>query len=211
MSRIRLVVFAKAPQAGFAKTRLIPALGAEGAARLAALMLRRTLREAIQAGCDEVELCATPALHDPAWANWQPPPGVTVRPQGDGDLGERLARAAERAFADGFYPLIIGTDCPGLGARRLREAADALTGSEVVIHGTRDGGYALIGLTVDEPELFRDIDWSTERVFAQTLQQARKARLHVLIKPTLQDIDEPADLADLPLDWQLELRRLPAC
>lgn len=201
MNRIRIVVMAKAPVPGFAKTRLIPALGEEGAARLAARMLAFTLQQALAAGCAEVELCVTPDLAEAAWAGWQPPAGVRVAPQGEGDLGARLARAAARSLAQGFMPLIIGTDCPELGARRLREAAAALASADVVIHGTRDGGYALIGLARGEESVFKDIDWSTERVFAQTLQRVRAARLHALLRATLHDIDEPADLCHLPPDW----------
>lgn len=208
MSQVRIVVMAKAPLPGFAKTRLIPALGEAGAARLAARMLAYTLQQAMAAGCADVELCVTPDLADAAWAGWQPPPGVHVVPQGEGDLGERLARAAARALAQGFAPLLIGTDCPELDARRLRDAATALPSTDVVIHGTRDGGYALIGLARGEDSVFTDIDWSTERVFAQTLHRVRAAGLHALLRPTLHDIDEPEDLFHLPPGWLEAGRRL---
>lgn len=205
MNRVCIVVMAKAPLPGFAKTRLIPALGEAGAARLAARMLAYTLEQAQAAGCAEVELCATPDITDSAWALWGPPTGVQVASQGNGDLGERLARAAARTLARGLMPLIIGTDCPALDARRLQKAAAALSATDVVLHGTLDGGYALIGLARGgEDAVFTDIDWSTERVFAQTLERIQAARLQLRVGDFLQDIDEPKDLCHLPPDWLAE-------
>lgn len=205
MNRVCIVVMAKAPLPGFAKTRLIPALGEAGAAGLAAHMLTSTLEQAQAAGCAEVELCVTPDIADSAWTAWGPPTGVQVASQGDGDLGERLARAAARTFARGLMPLIIGTDCPALDARRLRRAAAALSATDVVLHGTLDGGYALIGLARGgEDVVFTDIDWSTERVFAQTLERIQAARLQLRVGDFLQDIDEPEDLCHLPPDWLAE-------
>lgn len=205
MNRVCIVVMAKAPLPGFAKTRLIPSLGKSGAATLAARMLTYTLEQAQAAGCADVELCLTPDISDLAWKDWSPPVGVRVAPQGDGDLGARLACAAARVRARGFMPLIIGTDCPALDARRLREAAAALSATDVVLHGTLDGGYALIGLaTGGEDVVFADIDWSTERVYAQTLERIREAQLQLWAGDVLQDIDEPKDLRHLPPGWLTE-------
>lgn len=196
-----LLVFAKAPQAGLAKTRLIPALGAAGAAQLAARMLDATLEQALAAGCATVRLCVTPALTSAAWAGWQPPAGVSVYLQEQGDLGERMVAAVNTAFADGFCPILLGTDCPQLDTKRLREAAAALSDNDLIIHGTADGGYALLGLSVPTPELFQGIRWSTDAVFSQTLQLAQQAERQIAIKATLHDIDDPNDLIHLPPEW----------
>ena len=98
MTSTRIIVFAKAPQPGFAKTRLIPALGAEGAAELAQQMLSNTLFEALAADIGTVELCSTPKIDDIAWQGIALPLGIEITDQGEGDLGARLARASERAI-----------------------------------------------------------------------------------------------------------------
>jgi glycosyltransferase A (GT-A) superfamily protein (DUF2064 family) len=121
---IRILIFAKAPVAGKVKTRLIPALGAEGAAALAAEMLHRTAGEAAAAALGPVELCADPDPGHPDWKS-QIPPGLDLSAQGDGDLGQRLARAARRTIEGGERILLIGTDCPGLDRVRLAEAASS--------------------------------------------------------------------------------------
>lgn len=184
----RVVIFAKAPVPGRVKTRLVPALGAEGAAALAAEMLERTIAEALASVCD-VELCGDP---DPA--GWWHGPAVTFSAQGEGDLGERLARAAKRALRRGPV-LLIGSDCPALDRQRLREAAVALASDDAVIHPAEDGGYALLGLRAFDASIFEGMEWSTPSVAAET--RARIAALGWSLREgeTLRDVDEPADLA----------------
>jgi rSAM/selenodomain-associated transferase 1 len=191
---IRIVVFAKAPVSGRAKTRLIPALGAEGAARLARQMLFDTCREALLARSGTVELCFG---HDPDW-NGPLPGGVVLTDQGEGDLGERLTRAAERVTDEGEKIVFIGTDCPGLDARRLQGACRKLETHDAVIHPTFDGGYALLGLGRFDPSLFRDIAWSTPNVAPDTVARIEALGWSLHKGETLRDIDEPADLAHLP-------------
>jgi hypothetical protein len=183
----RILIFAKAPVPGRVKTRLIPVLGAEGAAALARQMLEDTVREARAAGL-EVELCG-----DPHPAGWYEGPPIRLSPQGEGDLGARLAHASERALAEGPV-LLIGTDCPALDRGRLAAAAEALASHDAVIHPAKDGGYALLGLTRFHSSLFNDIGWSTPAVGATTT-----ARIHALgwtlsVRETLADVDEPGDL-----------------
>jgi rSAM/selenodomain-associated transferase 1 len=183
----RIVLFAKAPVPGRVKTRLIPALGAEGAARLAADMLEHTVEEALASGL-AVELCGEP---DPA--AWYSGPPLHLSAQGEGDLGQRLHRAAARVLAEEPV-LLIGADCPALGRHRLRAAAGALEHHDAVLHPAEDGGYALLGLRRFDATLFEGIAWSTSSVAAETL-----ARIHTLgwtvdIRETLADIDEPSDL-----------------
>ncbi|MEO7105314.1 MAG: DUF2064 domain-containing protein, partial [Rhodoferax sp.] len=95
-SPCRLVIFAKAPVAGAVKTRLIPALGAQGAAALAQRMLLHTLQQALASGAGPVELCMSPAPDAPAWTGIDLPEGIERSDQGEGDLGERMARAVHR-------------------------------------------------------------------------------------------------------------------
>jgi uncharacterized protein len=204
MSRIdcAVVVFAKAPLPGYAKTRLIPALGAEGAARLARGLLEAALDAALDAGIGPVELCCAPDARHPAFADLARRTEATLTDQGEGDLGERMARALARSLREHAAAIVIGTDAPGLDAAYLRGAADALAQRDAVFGPALDGGYTLVGLRRPAPALFEGIDWSTAHVMAQT--RARLARLglrHAELAP-LADIDEPADLHHLPAAWQ---------
>ena len=195
----RIIVFAKAPVAGFAKTRLIPALGAEGAANLARGMLTHTLDQALAAGVQAVELCMSPEPADPAWHGVALPSAVDRTAQGDGDLGERMNRAAERALALRQGPvLLIGTDCPALNAAQIKEAARQLARHDAVLLPASDGGYVLLGLQAPCPGLFTDMAWSTPVVAAETLSRIARLGLSVWQGPTLHDIDEPLDLTYLP-------------
>ena len=189
MRRARIVVFAKRPLPGRVKTRLIPLLGADGAARLAAEMLAATLDEAIATGLD-VELCGDP---DPA--GWCDQPGVRLAAQGDGSLGDRLARAAARVLGEGGPVLLIGADCPALDLHRLRAAAEALRISDAVIHPARDGGYALLGLTRFDPSLFADIAWSGPTVASATMARIETLGWTLFVGDTMRDVDEPGDVA----------------
>lgn len=199
----RIIVFAKAPQPGFAKTRLIPALGAEAAAELALQMLSHTLREALAAQVGEVELCVTPAIDCPAWRGVRLPAGIAISDQGEGDLGTRLAVAAERALSSAGQVLLIGTDCVEMSAGLLHEAAQALQAYDAVIHGTADGGYALLGLRRFSPLLFSDVPWSTDAVASTTLARIGQLDWQAHIGRMLHDVDEPRDLKYLRDYWQL--------
>jgi hypothetical protein len=189
----RIVVFAKQPLPGRVKTRLIPALGAEGAARLAAEMLERTVGEALASGLP-VELCG-----DPDAARWHAGP-VLHSAQGEGDLGERLARAARRVLADGDDVLLIGTDCPALDAGQLRAAARALETHHAVLHPAADGGYALLGLGRFDPSLFDAMPWSTAAVAGETIARIEALGWPLDVRETLRDLDEPEDLDPNLLD-----------
>lgn len=195
----RLVVFAKAPQAGQVKTRLIPALGAEGASALAQRMLAHVLQQALQANAGPVELCMSPPPGDPAWENVAIPVAVLRTAQGEGDLGQRMARAVRRVTADvGMPVLLMGSDCPALTADVLREAARQLQTRDALLVPVADGGYVLIGLKSPCPTLFSQMPWSTASVAAETLARMAALGFKVWRGPLLHDIDEPADLAHLP-------------
>ncbi len=190
----RIVVFAKAPVPGRVKTRLIPALGDERAARLAEEMLHRTAVEALSSGVGAVELCADPPPGHPDWLG-RIPLGLVPTAQGEGDLGERLARAARRVVGEGDRVLLIGTDCPELDASRLAAAAAALERHDAAILPAEDGGYALLGLARFDSSLFEGIAWSTATVAAETIGRIDALGWSLHVGETLRDIDEPADLA----------------
>lgn len=206
MTRCAVVVFAKAPRAGYAKTRLIAALGAEGAARLAERLLQATLAQALDAGVGPVELCVTPDGDHPVFARAALGGDVTLTMQGAGDLGQRMARAFDRVLPLYDGALLIGTDAPRLDAAYLRAAATALRGADAVFGPAADGGYALVGLKRATPQLFAGMRWSHERVMADTRQRLSASGLRHLELPLLHDIDEPEDLRHLPYDWLASAR-----
>ncbi|MFN9370628.1 MAG: TIGR04283 family arsenosugar biosynthesis glycosyltransferase [Planctomycetaceae bacterium] len=189
----RLLVMTRIPQAGRVKTRLIPALGPEGASQLHDALLRHTLRQARDVGW-ATEIWFTGAETFPVAAF---PEGASFlpQPQGTGDLGDRLIRAIASACAnDPGGVVVIGTDCPGLTAGSLRQAAEGLLTHDVVLGPAEDGGYYLIALRQPQPVLFTHIEWGTERVLAQTLEKCRGLGLRVHQLAPLADVDEPEDL-----------------
>ena len=141
-----LIVFAKAPVAGRAKTRLIPALGAEGAAALAARLLDHAMQQAAEAGLGAIELCVAPDAAHPLLQAAAARHGAVLSVQGEGDLGARMQRALSRRLAGHERVLLIGTDAPSLDAGVLRAAAQALAAHDAVFVPALDGGYALVGL-----------------------------------------------------------------
>jgi rSAM/selenodomain-associated transferase 1 len=200
MTTTQIIIFAKLPRPGFAKTRLIPALGADGAAHLAHRLLMHTIDQALLAGIDRVELCTTPAPEDEGWRALPLPPSITLTDQGSGDLGDRLARASARAAPHGPV-ILIGTDCPALTAALLLKASEALQQHDCVLIPTFDGGYALLGFRNFHPLLFENIAWSTASVSRETQARIRTLSWTLEILPTLHDIDEPDDLQWLPRAW----------
>ncbi len=196
-----VVVFAKAPRPGLAKTRLIPALGAAGAAQLAQRLLERAVDAAVAARLGPVELCCTPDVHDGAFTALARRHAIDLAAQGEGDLGARMHRALERVLARCPMALLIGTDAPALDAAYLQDAAAALRRHAAVLGPALDGGYTLIGLKRPARELFEAMPWSTVQVLAQTRGRLRTLGLDTFELPPLADIDEPADLIHLPPGW----------
>ncbi|MDX8385194.1 MAG: TIGR04282 family arsenosugar biosynthesis glycosyltransferase [Gallionella sp.] len=212
---VRIIIFAKAPQAGFAKTRLIPALGAEGAAQLAQQMLLHTLQVALASSMEmtssvveTVELCTTPTFNDAVWRDIPLPQGTTlpqnmvVSDQGEGDLGERMARAAQRGIEQGNSVILIGTDCVEMSTGLLNDAVQTLNTHDAIIHCTKDGGYALLGLNKFNAGLFSDIAWSTDAVASTTLSRIGQLGWSLHVGQMLHDVDEAQDLKYLS-DHQL--------
>ncbi|HXF17181.1 MAG TPA: TIGR04282 family arsenosugar biosynthesis glycosyltransferase [Burkholderiales bacterium] len=201
MKTVRIVIFAKAPIAGAVKTRLIPALGAQGAARLAHRMLTHTVAEAVAAGAGPVELCVSPSPIASVWQSVALSTNVSWSDQSHGDLGTRMARAVRRVTEAGESIVLIGTDCPQLDRSLLRAAASSLQHYDATISPTTDGGYVLLGLRRYDPALFRDIVWSTPTVASETLSRLTQLGWTVQHNPIVRDIDQPDDLAYLPPSW----------
>lgn len=194
----RLVVFAKAPVPGQAKTRLAPALGADGAAALAERLLEHAVAVAVAARLGPVELCTAGDAAHPAFERLHRQHRLLPGRQADGDLGQRMQQALHLALAGGTPALLIGTDAPALDATLLRRAAAALEDADAVFVPAFDGGYVLVGLRRPAAALFEGIAWSSAAVMQQTRQRVAAAGLRGAELPALADIDEPGDLQHLP-------------
>lgn len=192
-----LLVFARAPVPGQAKTRLIPALGAAGAAKLHARLVRHTLRQAVAAEVGPVTLCCAPDDLHPFFAECARDFGVELlRQQGD-DLGQRMAHALAAALRYCRHVLLVGSDCPALSPAILRAAALALQSSAAVFVPAKDGGYVLVGVHDAMPPVFDGIAWGGAAVMAQTRASLRTQNILWQELPPLADIDTPRDLQRL--------------
>ena len=191
MGPARLVIFVKAPRAGEVKTRLAQAIGPEAACAAYRQLVELLLKNL--ATLPDLELRFTP---DDALAEIQPwlREGWRARPQGGGDLGERLNRACAEHFAEGCERLvIIGSDCPDVIVRDIEDAWAQLHATDIVLGPATDGGYWLIGLRAPRPALFEGIHWSTDIVLAATLARAKEANLKVALLRELSDVDTAED------------------
>jgi rSAM/selenodomain-associated transferase 2/rSAM/selenodomain-associated transferase 1 len=203
-SHATVAVMAKAPQAGFAKTRLIPLLGARGAARAQRRFTLDTLHTAHSFAPKATALWCAPHAQHRFFRAAHKATGVACQAQCEGDLGHKMQAIVAQHFAQpAAVPLLImGTDCPMLSPGHLQQAAATLAKHDVVLIPAEDGGYVLIGLRRSIPEVFEHITWSTPQVLQQTRQQLRLASASWHELPALWDIDEPADwqrLANMPL------------
>jgi uncharacterized protein len=189
-----VIVFAKAPEPGKVKTRLIPLLGEEGAAALHARLVQRALSVACAADTGPVELACTPDTEHPFFRNCAERYRVTLARQSDGDLGIRMHEACLRAFGHSGAALIIGADCPALTAEHLRAGRDVLAQShEAVLVPAEDGGYVLIGLKRCNRRLFEAIDWGGPNVMAETRSRLSRLGWNWFELPALWDVDRPED------------------
>ena len=194
----RIQIFAKAPLPGLAKSRLIPALGEDGAALLQAHFIHHTL--ATTAVMEwPIELWCAPDIHHPAFTAAARDFSLHLCTQVGGDLGNRMNHALEYGLSRGRPVVLIGTDCPSLDGDDLQEAFDALAcGHDAVLGPSADGGYYLVGLNRPQPRLFCEMPWSTSSVLYETRARLRSAGLRWHELRTQHDIDMPGDLTHLP-------------
>ncbi len=197
LQTVQIAIMAKAPIPGLAKTRLIPALGAMGAARLQRRLTRMTVARALDAGLGVVTVWCAPDRRHRFFRALKQTAGVELLVQPGGDLGARMHTAFGLHCAQGPV-IVVGTDCPVLRPEHLRAAAQALIdGDDAVFHPAEDGGYALVGLRAPQPELFADMPWSTDRVMPETRARAHALGLRVREFETLWDVDLPEQLGRL--------------
>lgn len=190
---IQIAIFAKAPVAGYAKTRLIPLLGRQGAADLQAFLIRHTVETATWSSLRPISLwCAPDRSHD-LFKSLSRELTIASHQQIGADLGARMSNAFEALTPNGPV-VLIGTDCPALTTEHLVHCADALRdGADAVFIPAEDGGYALVGLRRPVTQLFENIPWGTNEVMSRTRDRLHELRLDVFETQELWDIDTPAD------------------
>jgi len=201
-SRKRLILFTRYPEPGTTKTRMIPKLGAEGAAELQRQMTRHIVSrvtEFIGLHPTSLEIRFEGGNNKlmQAWLGT----GFDYSHQGKGDIGLRMGRALEDGFGNGYETVvIIGSDIPDITGEIMQKAFEGLKKHDLVLGPAGDGGYYLIGMRQTafipaNPRLFDGIQWGTDGVLSQTLAVAKKLGLSYTLLDTLDDVDRPEDLA----------------
>lgn len=185
-----IAVFAKVPQVGAVKTRLIPALGAAAATELHARLIEATLAKA--RAVDDAGVCLWLAGD---MADYSVPPGQAWTLQVGADLGARMSHAFVVTLARARACVLIGTDCPALTPAHIRQAFDELARNDAVVIPAEDGGYVLIGLNAPRPELFEGVRWGGPTVFKATQARMTLCGLRAAYLAPLPDLDTPDDLA----------------
>ena len=189
---VAIAILAKAPVAGFAKTRLIPALGAEGAAALQFRLIAHTVEIASAAGTGDTTLWASPDESHPVFQSVKERHGIALARQPSADLGERMFAALAAACGPA---LVIGADCPALTPDHLRVCAETLReGIDVVAIPAEDGGYVLFGTRRPDPRLFVEMPWGTSSVMSKTRSRLARLGLSWREPARLWDLDRPEDL-----------------
>lgn len=185
----KLIIFAKAPRAGEVKTRLAAKYGAQKACDIYRELLGKVAKNL--RGLKAVEIRFAPADGESELREYLQP-GWNLKPQGEGELGERLQRAIGEALEAGARKVVvIGADCPEVEERDVRQAWKELEKHDLVLGPAADGGYWLIAMKSLHAELFRDIPWSSDQVLGRTLKKARELQLRIQLLRILSDIDTP--------------------
>jgi uncharacterized protein len=200
----RIIVFTRYPEPGKTKTRLIPVLGAQGAANLHRRMTEHVIQQVKDLAARRevaLEICydgGEEALLS-TWLGSR----FSYSEQSVGDLGIRMHEAFKRAFLErSERVLLFGTDCPGLTDKLLEAALEDLRSCDVVLGPARDGGYYLVGLKRPIRSLFLDIPWGTHEALARTLDIVHRNGLSVNFVDLLVDVDRPEDLEEWNKDQE---------
>ncbi|MBU3059002.1 TIGR04282 family arsenosugar biosynthesis glycosyltransferase [Pseudomonas indica] len=192
---ISLHLLARTPEPGRVKTRLIPALGDEGACDLQRLLVERALE--LPADTFSERFFWLDDGPDDSLVELAEAHGWTVMEQPAGDLGERMRRIAALGLAESDGVVLIGNDCPALDGDYLAAACEALREQEVVLGPAEDGGYVLLGLRRIDPLLFESLPWGSDRLLALTCERLQQLGWAYGLLPVLWDVDRPEDLPRL--------------
>jgi len=191
-----LLIFIKNPEPGKVKTRLAATVGPEKAYQIYLKLLSLTIDTAMEVDADRQVWYSSYIDSEDSISETD----FKKRKQVGKNLGARMLHAFKSGFKEGYDNIvIIGSDCPDVNPVLFEQAFNELSEYDLVIGPSADGGYYLLGMNKLQPELFRDIDWSTERVLKQTLEKAKSISLSVASLPELNDIDTIEDLEKA--DW----------
>ncbi|NCA68816.1 MAG: glycosyltransferase [Sphingobacteriia bacterium] len=212
----RILVFTKAPEPGRVKTRLIPALGPQGAARLQRRLTCHLLSRLAEAALAPVQLWVMPDLDHPFIRALARRHGCSLHPQQGSDLGARMLAAAGQALGSAGgagHPavravILLGTDCPALDGDYLAATLSELAHADAVLGPAEDGGYVMLALRRVHPMLFADLPWGSERIAQLTRERLVSLGWRWSERPALPDIDRPEDLQRLPAGLAKRLRVL---
>lgn len=192
-----LIIFAKYPEAGQVKSRLAQTIGEAQAVFAYKTMVEIVVKNTKPRDGEYTQvLCYDPPERREQFQSWLQMDHQT--PQSGDDLGDRMKKALSQALAESKYAVLIGTDCIDVDRSLILKAFQELAEADLVLGPAKDGGYYLIGCKQIHPEIFIGIDWSTGRVFAQTLHIAEKLKLRIACLPQLEDIDTGEQL------WKLK-------
>lgn len=191
----RLLIFAKAPQPGRVKTRLIPAIGAQAAAKLHQRLASDTLQRMSAADLCPLELWVSPDAEQPFFRDMQRRHGMSLHVQQGANLGERMYNAAADALTRADSVALIGTDCPPLSGDHLADALAGLQRHDAMLGPAEDGGYVLLALKRAEWRLFDAVPWGTGEVADITRRRLRQLDWQWRELPLLWDLDRPQDLS----------------
>lgn len=184
-----LIVFVRKPELGKVKTRLAAKLGEEAALKAYKQLLEITRTATLDVPADRHLWYAGELVVQDSWSLTD----YQKYLQPDGDLGYKMEIAFANALAEHQNVLIVGSDCPDVSGSILNDAFESLNQHDVVLGPTEDGGYYLLGMKYGHYQLFKDISWSTEKVFDQTIQKCKALQLKVNFMPMLFDVDTEAE------------------
>lgn len=189
-----LIQFARSPHKGRVKTRMIPHLSAAGARDLHCELVLWTCRGLLGSGLGDVEVHVAGEIEQPLFTECRSLGAAEIAQQQGADLGERMYHAVCESLERYRSVILVGSDCPGIDATYLRRAVFALQEAPLVLGPATDGGYVMIGAREIESDIFRDVPWGTDKVYARTRSALHRMGLMWAELPSLPDIDRPEDL-----------------
>ena len=189
----RILVLSKPPIPGICKTRLIPYLGEQGAARLQANLISKIIDDLIAFNLCPIEIWQSEPS-DYFTSQYKAHKMITVSTQQGFDLGERMFNAIQESLKRSGHIVLIGSDCVLYSNNYLLKALNTLHHKQVVLGPAKDGGYVLIGVKQSHPMLFTNIKWGTDKVLNSTVCNIQEAKLEYELLNELWDIDTKQDV-----------------
>ena len=189
-----LIQFSRAPQEGQVKTRMLPYLSAARACELHCEMTLWTCRQLLDSDLGDVELSVAGDTEHALFSRCLAMGACRVSQQHGTDLGQRMYDAMQRALTQYGSVILVGSDCPGIGPAYLRQAVAALHTAPVVVGPATDGGYVLLGARAISEEIFKEVPWGSDQVYAKTCDALARSGLKWIELPWLTDIDTPENL-----------------